>query len=106
MRQQLRQQLLALEEELRGLGLWQPQAPAPEALASSEPFCVDTLSLHQWLQWLLIPRVHALLDGELPLPASCNVQAIAEESFKDQEQDCSRLLQLIGEIDELITRAD
>ncbi|WP_258876037.1 YqcC family protein, partial [Pseudomonas aeruginosa] len=30
---------------------------APEALASPEPFCVDTLALEQWLQWIFLPRM-------------------------------------------------
>ncbi|WP_210396878.1 YqcC family protein [Motiliproteus sediminis] len=105
-REQLRRHLLALESELRRLKLWQPSPPSADALASSEPFCVDTLSLSEWLQWLLIPRINALLDGQLPLPAGCNITALAEESFKNEEQDCSRLIQLIGAIDASITRAD
>ncbi|MGI0567070.1 YqcC family protein, partial [Pseudomonas aeruginosa] len=31
-----------LSGELRALGWWSESSPAPEALASPEPFCVDT----------------------------------------------------------------
>ena len=40
----LADQLLLIERELRVLGVWASSPPAPEALASQEPFCVDTLS--------------------------------------------------------------
>ncbi|MCQ3971707.1 YqcC family protein, partial [Klebsiella pneumoniae] len=43
------QQLLLIERELRTLDLWSVEPPAPEDLASVEPFCVDTLRFEQWL---------------------------------------------------------
>ncbi|PXB81158.1 pseudouridine synthase, partial [Pseudomonas aeruginosa] len=36
----LADQLLLIERELRALGWWSESSPAPEALASPEPFCV------------------------------------------------------------------
>ncbi|HEY5717796.1 MAG TPA: YqcC family protein [Motiliproteus sp.] len=103
-RQQLRSCLYKLEEELQRLNLWSAQPPAPEAMASTAPFCIDTLNLSEWIQWLMIPRIHSLLDNDQALPTSCNVRAIAEESFKQLEQDINELLHLIEEIDSLITR--
>ncbi|MEF0565218.1 YqcC family protein, partial [Pseudomonas aeruginosa] len=50
----LADQLLLIERELRALGWWSESSPAPEALASPEPFCVDTLALEQWLQWIFL----------------------------------------------------
>lgn len=101
--QPIRELLNALEHELRQLDLWDSQPPSKEALASAEPFCVDTLSLSQWLQWLLIPRMHALLDGNHPLPTECSIHVIAEESFRELEQDCSNLLTLIQRFDQALT---
>lgn len=100
---QLRLLLNRMEEEIRATDLWEAQPPSDAALASAEPFCVDTLSLVQWLQWLLIPRMHALLDGGYSLPGECNIHAIAEESFKDLEPDCSRLLTIIAEFDNTLS---
>lgn len=45
----LAQCLLEIEAELRRLGWWSEQAPQATALASREPFCVDTLAFEQWL---------------------------------------------------------
>ncbi|MCO2177821.1 YqcC family protein, partial [Pseudomonas aeruginosa] len=39
----LADQLLLIERELRALGWWSESRPAPEALASPEPFCVCLL---------------------------------------------------------------
>ena len=44
--------LNALELGLRDLGLWSDVRPDPEALASTMPFCYDTLELEQWLYTL------------------------------------------------------
>ena len=49
MRTDIAEVLIDIEAQLRQLNLWQRVAPPEEALASTEPFCVDTLSLPQWL---------------------------------------------------------
>ncbi len=49
--------LTALEHELQQRQLWQDILPPDEALASSEPFCVDTLTFPQWLQFIFIPKM-------------------------------------------------
>ncbi len=101
--QRVRQLLNEIEQEMRLLDLWSIEPPEAEALASTEPFCVDTLSLSEWMQWILIPRMRELLNGNLPLPGNCNVHAIAEESFKELTRDCSTLLSLIRQFDESLT---
>ncbi len=88
---------------MRALELWSRQRPSASALASTEPFCVDTLCLSDWIQWILIPRMHELLDREQPLPGQCNVHAVAEESFRDTQADTRQLLQLIQDFDRTLT---
>ncbi len=104
--QQVRTLLVQLEEQLRQLNLWQSTAPSQQSLASTEPFCIDTLDLSEWLQWLLIPRMHALIDGNKPLPDSCSIHAIAEESFKDLNTDCRALLNTIKQLDQRLSATD
>ena len=70
--------LEALEQALQEWGLWTAIAPSPEALASHMPFCCDTLSLQQWLQWLLVPRIRAILEAQAPLPARSSIAPYAE----------------------------
>ena len=35
---------------------------------STMPFMYDTLQVEEWLQWVFVPRLHALLDANAPLP--------------------------------------
>ena len=46
--------LAALTTELKSLKLWQIQQPSAAELASSAPFCCDTLAFEQWLQLYLL----------------------------------------------------
>lgn len=77
----LREQLNQLEAELRAIDLWEAQPPSPEALSSTIPFMYDTLRLEQWLQWVFVPRLHALLDADAALPGNCSVHPLAEHEW-------------------------
>lgn len=79
----LRQHLHALEAALRQAGLWQVAPPPAGALASTMPFMYDTLRVEQWLQWVFIPRLHALLDAGATLPGSCSVHPLAEHEWSE-----------------------
>ena len=70
----LADQLLHIERELRLLGWWSAQAPSAEALASQEPFCVDTLSFAQWLQWIFLPRMKLIIESDAVLPARSSIR--------------------------------
>ena len=52
-----------LEVGLRDLGLWSDERPTAEALASTLPFCYDTLDLEQWLQFVFLGRFLTLLNS-------------------------------------------
>ncbi len=94
--------LAAMEQELKRLELWEAMPPSIEALSSSTPFCMDTLKMSQWLQWIFIPRVRAILDQGSALPAGANMKPYAEEAFAVDGLKSSILLQLIEQFDELM----
>ena len=98
-RQQLPLLLQQMETELRAAALWSAQPPAPDALSSTAPFCCDTLPLEQWLQFILIPRLNALLDGKLPLPTKVAIHPMAEHVYAERAQQLAALLSAIREID-------
>ncbi len=50
--QQCEQLLDELEQVLESYELLQSTPPSPKRLASTEPFAVDTLACHEWLQWI------------------------------------------------------
>ncbi|QTS85541.1 YqcC family protein [Ectopseudomonas khazarica] len=101
---ELAEHLLLIERELRVLGWWQEQAPSAEALASQEPFCVDTLTFEQWLQWIFLPRMKQLLEADAALPSVSGIQPMAEMVYREQSGVTRRLLELLGEFDRLLTR--
>lgn len=84
MKSEVRQHLRELENALRSNGLWEQTPPSEEALASDEPFCVSTLAPTQWLQWIFIPRMDALLDAGSELPRNFTVTLYLEEALKEE----------------------
>ena len=74
--------LIDIEAQLRQLGLWDKIPPSTDALASDQPFCVDTLTLPQWLQFIFLPTMYGLVEQQQPLPGRCGIAPMAEEFFK------------------------
>lgn len=94
--------LIDIEAELRRLGLWEGEPPSAEALASTEPFCVDTLAFNQWLQFVFLPRMYALLERERLPPGRCEIQPLAEQYFADSRLPVAALIATIGRLDSLL----
>ena len=70
--------LIDIECELRRASLWSAEPPSTEALASVEPFCVDTMDFQDWLQFVFLPRMQVLLEARGPLPLQCDIATMAE----------------------------
>lgn len=101
----IRVQLLRVESELRRLDAWEAFPPAPERLASEVPFCHDTLEFTQWVQWVFLPRFHAVLEGNHPLPSASAIVPVAEIGVEGLHGDVDALLAAFREIDDLINSA-
>ncbi|WP_250885746.1 YqcC family protein [Shewanella jiangmenensis] len=93
--------LVQLELSLKHHGLWQSAAPSAAALASSAPFCCDTLSFEQWLQFIFIPRVNALLDAGHTLPRPMALLPMAEHVWA-AKPELTPLVQLIALLDDTV----
>ncbi|WP_237485552.1 YqcC family protein [Vibrio hippocampi] len=79
--------------------LWQWHAPDLERLQSQQPFAVDTLQPEQWLQWIFIARIEALIAAGAPLPNGFSIAPYFEEVWKHQP-DYQPIIQLLTQIDE------
>lgn len=66
----VRLQLQALEALLREHQHWRNDEPQPHQFNSTQPFFMDTMEPLEWLQWVLIPRMHDLLENNQPLPGA------------------------------------
>lgn len=103
----LRQQLQQLEAEMRAASLWSALPPSQEAMASSMPFMYDTLQIEQWLQWVFVPRLHALLDASAALPGNCSVQPLAEHEWSSRlpSGKHGKALAMLAQIDATLSKA-
>ena len=88
-----------LEQALRVQKLWQSEPPSEQALASTEPFAIDTLNFTQWLQFIFIEKISVLLQLNLPLPTAMAIAPMATEYFKSQSINSAEIVALITRID-------
>lgn len=95
-------QLLLLEYELRRQKMWSEQSPSPAAMASQAPFCVDSMALEAWLQWIFVPRMGALIECGAELPVRCGISAIAEVEYPSHGGRLDRLMAILQELDRLL----
>ncbi len=88
----------AIEAAMNVAGLWQSAPPSPDAMASVQPFCCDTLAFEQWVQWVLLARLRALLEAGLPLPTNAAIAPMAEEAWKGRPE-CERVTARLRQLD-------
>jgi len=98
--------LIDVESELRTLGLWQHMPPSEKAMASEQPFYVDTLTLPQWLQFIFLPTLYGLMEEGRELPKRCGVAPMAEEFFKSSKLHVDALITALRDIDISLSDGD
>ncbi|MFJ4111418.1 YqcC family protein [Pseudomonas sp. NPDC089758] len=94
--------LLLIERELIVQGWWADEPPSDEALASTVPFAVDSMSFEQWLQWIFLPRMKIIIELGQPLPNASGILVMAETVFVDRPEQSRELRRLLAEFDRLI----
>lgn len=94
---------LAIEQALRAGDYWHQDVPTPAAMASRTPFCADTLSFTQWLQFILLPRMRTLIEQNQPLPTSSGIAVMAEQELAETPGR-ETLIQRLADFDALIER--
>jgi uncharacterized protein YqcC (DUF446 family) len=95
--------LIDIEKELRDLQLWDFEMISEEALASEQPFAVDTMTFPQWLQFMFLPRMYFLLEQQRPLPGNCGITPMAEQYFSVLRVNSSPLIAHLQKIDTLLS---
>lgn len=98
---QIEQQIQKIEANMQELALYAKVPPVDSAFESNTPFCYDTMSFLDWLQWVMFPKTRELIDKQLPLPTVCEIHPLAEEEFKLLEQETDALLKEILLLDRL-----
>jgi uncharacterized protein YqcC (DUF446 family) len=96
--------LQSLQQVMSNLGHWSELGISADALASQQPFCLDTMNFSQWLQFVFIPNIQALIDAHQVLPRLVKGQGIepmAIEFYKNTQADRD-ILVLIRQLDNLL----
>lgn len=101
---QIWQLLTDIEQLMRSQGLWGATAPELSAFDSREPFSIDTMSPEEWLQWIFIPRMRALVETHQPLPMRIAIAPYFEEAFNARSEDHQTLIDVLKNIDRLLNK--
>ncbi|MFC3394602.1 YqcC family protein [Brenneria rubrifaciens] len=101
---QVRQSLFDLERALKDSPFWEELPPEVSAFDSVEPFYIDTMPAAQWLQWVLLPRMHALLDSGAQLPEKLSLLPYFEEALDGAPEDIEPVLRYVSQLDALFIK--
>ena len=92
--------LVQLKQQMQEAKLWESLPPSDQALASVEPFAIDTLQPEQWLQWVFIQKLSEMLKANQPLPKGFSISPYFDEVWK-LEPAMSDILKTLNLIDEV-----
>ncbi|MEG3110694.1 MULTISPECIES: YqcC family protein [unclassified Pantoea] len=99
--QLITQRLEQVEAIMLEHDLWQTTSPQASAFESREPFCLDTLEPLEWLQWVLIPHMHALIAAQQPLPKNFAIAPYFEMALAPAQAGRPLLLLTLRQLDAL-----
>ena len=98
----LRKTLKEIEHEMRLLKIWSDHPPQAEAFLSTQPFCIDTMTLPEWIQFVFIHKISELMTLGAELPSRCGIAPMIDEYFKSSNLNYKHLMGLFVEVDYLL----
>ncbi|MGL6122587.1 MAG: YqcC family protein [Shewanella sp.] len=98
---QTQAKLALIAQALQAAELWSEQAPSAAAMASTAPFACDLMPLEQWLQFMLLPRMQALIETRAPLPTQIAIAPMAEHVWQAMPTR-QALISVLNELDMLL----
>lgn len=106
--QPLQTALLELEASMKAADLWRMPTPDADAFESVQPFCIDTMSLPQWIRFVFIARLNALIEANAAMPAKCEV-APAVAAYLQQEKTPAHhqllIARAVERVDQIVTES-
>ncbi len=100
---QVQQLLMQLQTAMQQDQLWLSEPPAA-AFNSTEPFCIDTMSFVQWLQFVFIARMQALLDAQANLPTNASITPLAEEYFRINGIQAPQVMAALAQLEQCLSQ--
>jgi uncharacterized protein YqcC (DUF446 family) len=89
-----------IEAELKCIIRWSAIPPAAEKFIDMGAFGSKKMPFEQWLQFVLIPKVKAIINSAGSFPSSSSVSAFAYRTF-DGDAETEALCNLLAEFDVL-----
>jgi uncharacterized protein YqcC (DUF446 family) len=101
---QAERKISEIEAEMKRIGYWSLEPLPEEAYDFQQAFAMDTMAFSQWLQFILIPRVRAIIEekGDFPSESMVGTQAVREF---DGDETASGLIKLLSEFDALFRKS-
>ena len=92
-----------IEAELKELSLWQGESgrPATAALNAPAPFGLGVMEFHEWLEYVLLPRLREMIEDQRELPSSLLTHPMAEEVWRGKWGQYRRLIGHLRRLDSL-----
>ncbi len=87
--------------ELRRLNRWSAEPLPAEKFKNMGAFGINTMAFEQWLQFILIPRIHAIVELKGDFPRGSMLASYANRVF-DGDSEVGVLHDLLYEVDKLI----
>ncbi len=94
--------LLEIESELRRLALWSQKPVTTAQLMSTEPFCIDTMTFPEWVQFVFITRLNVIVEQGGELPNVSGIAPMAEEYFRGTSINAEAFIAAIQKFDQLV----
>lgn len=92
--------LMEIKQELQCLGLWQGTIPEPEKLNYKEPFGIDTMEFHEWIEFILIGKMSAMIDAGADLSSlRLAIAPMAEIVYAEDHLNKRKLISLLAALD-------
>jgi uncharacterized protein YqcC (DUF446 family) len=95
--------VIEIEMELKSLHRWQPTPLPEEAFTDMGAFGANTMTFEQWIQFILIPRIHEIIVERGDFPSGSMLAAYAVRYF-DGDGESDRLQQHLRELDDLVNQ--
>jgi uncharacterized protein YqcC (DUF446 family) len=101
----MKEKAFEIETELRRLGRWSSRDLPREKYEDMGAFGSNTMSFEEWLQFILIPRIHQIVETKDDFPAGSQLATYAVRVW-DGDPDSSRLHQILYALDDLVNMND
>lgn len=98
---QVSNQASEIEGELKRLNRWSAEPLQPEKFKDMGAFGSHTMAFEQWLQFVLIPRIYAIVEEKGEFPNNSMLAPYAIRVF-DGDSAAGKLHDLLYELDKLI----